>query len=118
MREGGEPGAHLGVAGERVTVCVDILVLDWEVVMKGTVATGPWAFGGEFKVTADERCSSSNCSGGESEGGIKKGVASSNKVEEHSYSGATCSSDVPDMEEGGGKLLPWPMSGRGNADAD
>lgn len=64
----------------------------------GTVVADPWEFGDVFKLKADERGGAEICSGGdgggEAEGGIMKGVTSSNKKEEHSYSGATCSSGV------------------------
>lgn len=64
----------------------------------GTVVTDPWEFGVMFKLKAEGRGGAGTRSGGdgggEAEGGIMNGVTSSNKKEEHSYSGATCSSEV------------------------
>ena len=66
----------------------------------GTVVTDPWEFGVMVTLKVEGGVGSGTCSGGdrggETEGGIMKGVASSNKNEEqsYSYSGATFSSDV------------------------
>lgn len=64
----------------------------------GTVVADPWEFCVMFTLTVEERSDVLGLSGGKRAGGLKggivKGVASSNKKEEHSYSGATCSSTV------------------------
>lgn len=66
----------------------------------GTVVTDPWEFGVMVTLEAEGGVGTGTCSGddggGEAEGGIMKGVASSNKNEEqsYSYSGATFSSEV------------------------
>lgn len=82
------PGPKLGAAGDRVRLCVDILVLDCDIATGGTVVTDPWEFGVMFKLRAEERGGVGSCSGGdgggEAECGILKGVTSSNKNEEHS----------------------------------
>lgn len=92
--EGVRPVPQLGVAGHRVRVWVDILGLDSNSVTGATVVAGPEEFGDLSEFTAGGGAVACTCSGrggGDITLGGINGDASSNKKEEHSYRGATCS---------------------------